>query len=228
LQALCLSNNLVKDMNDLTQKLIAALVIIPVLLGIFRTPKEMGIAAGAIMVALCFANLDKFTRFKAGSGGVEAELRTAVDKAYAAIEQLKDLGLALSAPTVDELAISGRMLQYIPLKYKLERVQKITETLKGLGASQQEIDEACSTIYLRVTNDHIRKVFYSLRSDNHGKESLFEGIDDGKMDNFDMSKLDDFIKDNGLKKSKETDECILDLNYFLKNRKLRREDNWQS
>jgi len=41
-------------------------------------------------------------------------------------------------------------------------------------------------------------------------------------------KLDQFIKDNSLKKSKETDECILDLNHFLKNRKLRREDSWQS
>ncbi|MDD5141722.1 MAG: hypothetical protein PHY43_15845 [Verrucomicrobiales bacterium] len=213
-------------MNDLTQKLIIALVIIPVLLGIFRTPKEMGIAAAAIGLALCFANLDKLKSFKAA--GVEAELRTAVDKAYAAIEQLKDLGLSLSAPTVDELAVSGRMLQYLPLKHKLERVEKIAETLKNLGASPKEIEEACSTIYQRVTDDHMRRVLYSLRSSNPGKESLFEGLDDGKMDNFDKSKLENFIKDNKLKKSEETEESILDYDYFLKNKKLRREEGWQS
>jgi hypothetical protein len=65
----------------------------------------------AIFVALVFANLDKFSRFK--GAGIEAELRTAVNEAYAAIEQLKELGLSLSSPIVDELAISGRMLQYI-------------------------------------------------------------------------------------------------------------------
>ena len=76
----------------------------------------------------------KFSRFKGTFKGVglEAELKTAVDEAYAAIEQLKELGLSLSSPIVDELAISGRMLQYIHLKYKLERVAKIADTLKKL------------------------------------------------------------------------------------------------
>ena len=37
-------------------------------------------------------NIDKFERFKAP--GFEAELRKAVDKTYAAIEELKELSLA--------------------------------------------------------------------------------------------------------------------------------------
>ena len=188
----------------------------------------MGIAATAICVALFFANLDKFSRFKGGAGGIEAELRTAVNEAYAAIEQLKELGLSLSSPIVDELAVSGRMLQYIHLKYKLARVAKIAETLKKLGASEKEIEEVCSTIYERVTNDHLRRVLHSLRSSNPGKESLFEGLEDGKMDGWDKNKLEKFIKDSGLKKSEQTEEWIRDLDYFLKNRKLRREEQWQS
>jgi hypothetical protein len=215
-------------MNDLTQKLIVALVLVPILLSIFRGAKDMGIAATAICVALFFANLDKFSRFKGGAGGIEAELRTAVNEAYAAIEQLKELGLSLSSPIVDELAVSGRMLQYIHLKYKLARVAKIAETLKKLGASEKEIEEVCSIIYERVTNDHMRRVLHSLRSSNPGKESLFEGLEDGKMDGWDKSKLEKFIKDSGLKKSEQTEEWIRDLDYFLKNRKLRREEQWQS
>jgi hypothetical protein len=138
-------------MNDLTEKLIAALVIIPVLLAIFRGWKEMTVVAAAIGISLCFANLDKFSRFK--GAGIEAELRTVVNEAYAAIGQLKELGVSLSKPIVDEMAVSGRMFQYIHLKYKLQRVATIAETLKRLGATDMEIEEACSTIYQRVTTD---------------------------------------------------------------------------
>src|SRR5215467_2718409 len=53
-------------MNDFTQRLIAILLVVPILVGIFRGTKEMGIAAGAIIVALFFANLDKFSRFEGG------------------------------------------------------------------------------------------------------------------------------------------------------------------
>ncbi len=119
-------------MNSLTEKLIIALVVLPAVFGIFKGAKEMTVIAGAIAVALFFANLDKFSYFK--GGGVEARLKEAVDEAYAALEELKDLGLALSSPIVDELALSGRMMQYMPLKYKLERVEEISQTLKKLGA----------------------------------------------------------------------------------------------
>src|SRR5215831_6551848 len=46
-------------MNDFTQRLIAILLVVPILVGIFRGTKE-------IIVALFFANLDKFSRFEGG------------------------------------------------------------------------------------------------------------------------------------------------------------------
>src|SRR5688572_24537628 len=93
-------------MNDeMNQKLLIALVIIPVLFGIFKGWKEMGAATAAVGLALAFANLDKIKSFK--GAGFEAEMKEAVTKAYAAIDQLKDLGLSVSAPIVDELAVSG-------------------------------------------------------------------------------------------------------------------------
>jgi hypothetical protein len=101
-------------MNDLTQKLVFAMVIVPVLIGIFRTRTEMGLSIVAIASALFFVNLDKFTRFK--TPGFEAELRTVVNKAYAAIEELKELGVSLSAPIIDDLAMSGRIIPVHPVK----------------------------------------------------------------------------------------------------------------
>ena len=210
--------------------LIIALVVIPILLGIFRSSKETWIAILVICLALVFLNIDKFKHVKGTVKGAsfEAELKTVVDEANVAIEQLKELGLALSSPIVDEMAVSGRMLQYIHLKYKLDRVANIADTLNKLGASQEEIEGACSTLYVRITNDHIRRILSSLKSSNLGKEELFEGINDGKMDDWDKARIETFIREQSLNKSKDTDEWFLDLDYFLKQRKLRREDKWQS
>ena len=84
-----------------------------------------------------------------------APTRIAVRETYAALEEIKEIALSLSAPIVDELAVSGRMLQYIPLKYKPERVENIAKTLENLGAKKSEIEEACSTIYGRVHDAHV-------------------------------------------------------------------------
>ena len=97
-------------MNALTLILIILLIVVPILLCFVRGAKEAAAVTLSISIALFFANLDKFSRFK--GGGIEAELRTAVTEAYAAIDQLKELGLSLTSPIVDELAVSGRMLQW--------------------------------------------------------------------------------------------------------------------
>jgi hypothetical protein len=213
-------------MNELTQKLVVTIVVIPVLLGVFRSKGEMSLSILAIGLALFFVNLDKFTRFKA-PGGFEAELRTAVDKAYAAIGELKELGLNLSAPIVDELAISGRIMQYIPLKFKLERVAKIAENLKALGASPDEIKKATETMYGRVTHDHLERIAAALKAANAGKpQAMFNELTG--HDDWDAKAFEKFIADNDLAEDEETRQWLLDLDYFRQNRKLRRDDHWQS
>lgn len=217
-------------MQDFNQSLIIALVTIPTLFGVFRMPKEMFIAAIAISIALAFANLDKFAKFK-GGGIFEAEMRemrTAKEEVYAAISQLKQLGLSLSGPIVDELALSGRMLQYMPLKFKLQRVEHIAETLRGLGATQAEIDEATKTIFVRVNQDHVRKIIYTLQTANPAKAAVFDGIIDGKLDGYnDRAKIEAFINDKNLETTPDVEERILDLEHFTKTHKLRRENEWQ-
>jgi hypothetical protein len=213
-------------MNDLTQKLVVTIVVIPILLGIFRSRSEMLLSIIAIGLALFFVNLDKFARFKT-PGGFEAELKTVVDKAYAAISELKELGLSLSAPIVDELAISGRMLQYIPLKFKLARVDKISANLKAPGASPEEIEKATETIYQRVTHDHLDRIAGTLRAANPDmSDALFNQVT--AQDNWDQKAFEKFFIEHGLKVDEETKQCLLDLDYFRANHKLRREDHWQS
>ena len=159
---------------------------------------------------------------------LKTQLDASVENANQAIEHIKRLGLVLAAPIVDELTVSGTMIRYIPLKDKLERVQNIADNLKKLGTSQNEINDVCDTIYSRVTNDHIRRIIGSLRNLNPDKIDLIKKILEEKFDDWDEPRIIKFINDNNLKKSEETDECFLDLKYFMKNKKLRREDKWQS
>jgi hypothetical protein len=213
------------QMNELTQKLVVSIVIIPILLGIFRSKGEMTLSIAAIGLALFFVNLDRFTRFK--TPGFEAELQTVVNKAYAAISELKELGLNLSAPIVDGLAISGRMLQYIPLKFKLERVEKIATNLKALGASQEEIDKATATIFDRVNQDHVGRIVGALKNANPDKPTtLFDGLE--AHADWDAKAFEKFIADNSLTADEETKQWLLDLGFFRTTHKLRREDRWQS
>src|SRR5574341_805899 len=204
--------------------LILCLVIVPTTFGALKMPTEMGLATLTIAVAMFFANLDKFSRFK--GAGFEAELRTAVDKTYAALEQLKELALALTSPIIGELAVSGRMFQFIHLKYKLEDVKKIAQTLAKLGASEDEIQEVCGVIYDRVRSDHIRAILHQVKIANEDKDNLFIDFDNWKFSEWDKARVEKFIKDNSLIVSQEANELITDLDYFLSTKKLRREDRW--
>lgn len=213
-------------MSRLNTALIIALVVIPTVFGVFRMPAEMGLAIASIGLALCFANLERFSRFK--GAGFEAELGTAVVKTYAAIEELKELSLALSAPIVDELAVSGQMLKYVRLKYKLEHIEKISSTLRKLGASESEIEDVCATMFQRVRSDHIKAALRSLKKANEDKSAVFDGCGDWDIHDWDKDKLEAFIREHALDKNEEVIEWICDLDYFAQTKKLRREDKWQS
>jgi hypothetical protein len=206
--------------------LIGALVIIPTFFGAFKMATEMGLSIGAIVIALFFANLDKFSKFK--GAGFEAEMRNAVKETYTALEELKELALSLSAPIIDELAVSGRMLQYIPLKYKLERVEKIAKTLAKLGAQKEEIEEVCSTIYSRVHDDHVKAVLRYLKTANKDKQEVLKELEEGDVSGWNDEKLNDLIETNNMVCDDQVTETLKDFKYFSLHKKLRREDKWQS
>jgi hypothetical protein len=213
-------------MSRLNTALIIALVVIPTVFGVFRMPAEMGLAITSIGLALCFANLEKFSRFK--GAGFEAELRTAVEKTYAAIGELKELSLVLSAPIVTELAVSGQMLKYVPLKYKLEYIEKISSTLRQLGASESEIEDTCATMFQRVRSDHIKAAIRSLKKANKDKSAVFDGCEDWAIHDWDKDRLEAFVREHALDRDEEVAEWISDLDYFERTKKLRRDDKWQS
>ena len=138
--------------------LILILIVIPTYFGYKKCPKEMFLSILSISLALSFLNINKITRFK--GGGIEVEMREVVDKAYAAIEELKNLSLALSDPIISTTITSDRSFQYIHLKYKIEQIIKIEETLKKLGATDKEIHNTTSLFWGEINSEHLKRLFY--------------------------------------------------------------------
>ena len=213
-------------MNNINLVLIVLLIIIPAAFGIFRLPTEMGLSIGAICLALVFANLEQFSEF--AFAGFKGKLNNAVKETYAALDQLKELALALTEPIVDELAISGRPTEYIHLKYKLENLRKIEKILRNIGANEVEITNSCSTLLDRVHQAHMKGIFHNLIEANPGKQELFKDFQEWDFDEWDLPKIIHFIAENKLNQNFEVKEWIKDLEYFIDNHDIRRKNNWQS
>jgi len=211
--------------TNINPLLITALILIPLIFGIYKMPAEMAISAGTISMSLFFCNINKFEQFTAW--GWSAKVRAAVDKAYAAIEEVKELSLALTAPIVDEMAASGRLTIYIPLKYKLERVKRVKKLLKKLGASESEIADACNTLCARVRSDHANRIISKLRADNPQNSEPFKGINENNLGDWSKDRIEKLITENNLVRNSETDELLLDLDYFTSTEMLRRPEGWQ-
>lgn len=84
-----------------------ALILVPAMgFGIAKMPKEMGIALAAGVIAAIFVNLDRIAKF---SGfGINAEMRDAIQEAYATTDALRKLARPLMVAAVDTLTFGNR------------------------------------------------------------------------------------------------------------------------
>jgi len=216
-------------MNYLNIGLILALAVVPCLFGKHKRFKEMGFSILAFCLALAFTNLDKFAKFK--GGGFEAELRTqelksAVKETYAALDQLKQLALALSNPIVEQVTVSGKLL-VVAMPAKIRQVKTIEATLKKLGATDAEIKESCGEFYEILDTDHFRFVLVCLGEANSDKKEMFTDLYYWKFDGWTVETLRKLISDSNLKENDKSKEAMRDLEFFLEHRELRRPEIWQ-
>jgi hypothetical protein len=86
--------------------LIVAVPAGAMILGLLGKPTEMGIFVLAAGIGLAFANIDKIQRFK--GAGFEAEMRKAVEEAYATTESLKAIAKPLILSNLSNLIYAGR------------------------------------------------------------------------------------------------------------------------
>ena len=93
--------------------------------GYWEKPVEMGVALIAGAIAAAFVNIEKFERFK--GAGFEAEMKRAVEQAYATTEALRDVARPLIATTLSILTMGNRLggmdaRQQHDLRGDLERI----------------------------------------------------------------------------------------------------------
>lgn len=86
--------------------LIFLLIALPTWFGLIGKTAEMGILIVACSIALCFLNLDKIQSFK--GAGFEAQMKEAVEQAYATLESLQNLARPLLRTNIANITFAGR------------------------------------------------------------------------------------------------------------------------
>jgi hypothetical protein len=216
-------------MKILNYALIVSLVLLPAIF-LLRGVNiaAVGLLIFAILIALIFASLDKFKEFKLISKlfTLEAELRQTIDKAYAALDDLKELALALSEPMIADLTMSGQMMKEIHMEYKLESVEKITGVLRKLGASEQEVEQTCGFIYEKVRGVMAQHVLAEIRPENWEELNYYQGFQNWDFSEWDKARIESFAKTHSLEINDEAKEWLADIEYLSQTKKLRRPETW--
>ncbi len=185
---------------------------------------SLSIVSGAIGMA--FSNLDKFQKIK--GAGFEAELKKAVEKAYATTSSLKELAANLASTILVIMAAEAR-LGGMGLKRKLEMRNIIDETLKKASLTAKEIKETHNIFDQFLLWDHGRAIINEINKsgkvDNEVREVL------NSLTNYETLKVAspaDFREQQQKLQieSKELEELIKDLEHFQKKLALRRPERW--
>lgn len=122
---------------------------------------EMGLAIVASSIAAAFINLDKFQKFK--GAGFEAELKKAVEEAYATINQLRKLGKPVILTLLNILTYHNRLSGMKPAKSQdfLKELELIANEL-SLGAEKEIVEAKREFIRFKIW-DHYSRFIYKLQ-----------------------------------------------------------------
>ncbi len=200
--------------------------IVPIVFGVMDKAGLMTASVLAGCLILAFAYIDKIKKFK--GAGFEAELRDAVNEAYATIEKLQGIAVKLSEPIVTEVTMHKRMIQYIPLKSRYEQIKEIERSLRDLGVKEEEIEKTTEFFYSVFREDHIKKVVYGVLKDESTPDQLKEIMETYKEGNIPADlKIADVVASSEYTPSSEVAELVKDAEHFDREKSFRRIDTWQ-
>ena len=209
-----------------TFKTIITLTLIlgpPMAFGILEKPMEMRIAVVVGAIAAAFFNIDKFKRFK--GAGFEAELKEAVDKAYATLDSLKELAKPLILATTDILTSAGRW-GGMDAHQKHVFMKDLEQTARSLSLRDKELEDAKEKFYRFHTWDHlnhfIRKASEAKNIDNATRQRLSARINYHSHDFPTKKELFDILGSRADDLSENVAEALNDYLYYVENKMLRR------
>jgi len=106
----------------------------------------LAIIAGAITVA--FLNIDKIQSFK--GGGFEAQMKKAVEDAYATIDNLKEMAAPLIVHALDTITYSG-YIRGIEINKKQSMENDIEVSIKKLDINDEKVKNSIENFYKQIT-----------------------------------------------------------------------------
>lgn len=158
-----------KNKFALNLVLIITLIASALLFGLLEKPTEMGLIIIGCSICLAFANIDQIQRFK--GAGFEAEMKKAVEEAYATTESLRALAKPLVLSMLENLIYAGR---WGGMNGK--RKHKLKEELDALSNSLEIHDESISSMlhqfYIWHGIDHIVHIENVMSHKNSGNKQV--------------------------------------------------------
>ena len=183
----------------------------------------MGIAIVPGFFGLVFLNLSKFRRFKAGA--IEAELHDVVREAYATIAQMNNLAKTALLTHMDFLVATGRP-SLLSAHHIIKRKDDIDEIATELGIKDDpDLLEANKIFFERFALDHVGTMSMCLNNPQEVRDTLHNMAYSKGMKLPDPDELREIVKDLNEGAKELAESLIVDYEYFLKNKQLRRPES---
>jgi DNA-directed RNA polymerase subunit F len=214
-------------MRDYRNILSLFVIVVPGLyFGIIGKPTEMGLAVVAGAIAASFINIDKIQRFK--GAGFEAEMKKAVEEAYATVENLKELGKPLIISILVNITHFGRLGSIDPLK-KHKIAEDLKQISKVLSLDDKELTEAINTFHRYHTWDLISSLIDEVRQSKFKQEIQTKLVEIRNYDSNNFPTKENLYEIfDGIELSEKIEEMIKDYDYYLKNKMFRRNEILES
>lgn len=185
-------------------------------------------AITASAIGMAFANLDKIARFK--GAGFEAQMKEAVQEAYATTDSLRDLAIVMARAVSDILAVENR---YAGIKdiHKLDIKKNIDCILRDAGIDDRKIKHAGRLFDAYIHFDHAKRLANLASKTPDISDQAKQAVEEmavfsktGDLDELYAAspvEFRKFLSEHDLK-SKEIEEALEDYEYFVEKYDFRR------
>ena len=219
------------DLNSLSRKFTVLWIAIALMFifissfyfGYRGQPAEMALAIVAGAIALSFLNIDKIARFK--GAGFEAEMKKAVEKAYATTESVRELAKVMAIFSIYSLAMANRY-DGLDIEKKHALKQRVDQVCSDLGVQDLELEKANTLFYKVHALDHLRMIWRRVRlllEHDSKKANLLDSFFSHFTIEADLPSIDEIrqmITSLGVDITPEVEEAIKAYAYYRENKRL--------
>ncbi len=195
--------------------------------GLQSKTTEMGLSILIGAICMSFANLDKIKKFK--GAGFEAEMRELVTEGTEIINHMRALAVKLTSPILNLIGIEGEGFQHLKYEEKIEIRNDLLNTLEELNISNKQLKTISHIFDKSFIIEHNRKLLGTILRDSSITEKVKNEIKDlfpiNNLEKVNIEKVKDILENHNYLKD-EINELILDSEYFIQHKKLRRSEKW--